>query len=845
VDGAPATILVVCNREDAPELVSALDGTGTVASGDGGDDTFRSFVERRPEVVVVTAALDAGDARALIGALRAEAPPGSFHVVLIGDARGPIRNALDAADFAADRFVARPVAAKALRFAVTAGITLARRGRGDAEAPAAVPAPVLPDASVTRVTGAQRAVMIRDGSSPGARRSSSRLDTALDEGIEDVVRDEVVRRTSGGFAVPAEAILAAGGSLDEPAPEVTAPMSVHDVPTRPVSVPPPPPPAAFRPPRSPRAAPPSPARDLEPAGLGEDSGSHALPPGIEAPVLTDTEGSFDRTDTPAPAAADDDDWAPAMPVREPTLILSPGTPAPEPVGLDVTERRDGWTSTSSLTPLADDGTDGSDRGGAAAAAAEVDAEVEDDLASDLADLSVSRPVPAPPPPSGGDFARELRRKMSLMAQRLFRQTDAPATPQVDVRPPHDFRTEIDLASIDSGERPVNAEDYDLNVDATFAGDDHGLPTGGLDDDRRAAAPATGTTTRTAETGDLVRGSTDAAALIARMFAHEFTGRIVFYRGPRPEVEKVIYFDGGRPVFASSDQPEDRMGELLYREGKITREQYERSRDVVFEQGRRMGEILVDRGFLKRRELLPAVRRHVEDIIYSLFGWESGEYRIVPGDGASAERIRLSRHPAAMVLEGIRRKLDLGALERLLGPPTTVVEIGDRDKAGTVISVADLSVDERAALQALDGSVDLGHVARTSGAGLAAVYQLAWALTLLGIATVRRRGGDDDDAPALVGETDLAIDRERVRGRHRLVAEADYFALLGVRRDATAFEIRRAYEGARRDFDAEAFPPELRTELGVELAEIGAVLEEAYRVLRDDVLRHEYLENLSE
>ena len=85
----------------------------------------------------------------------------------------------------------------------------------------------------------------------------------------------------------------------------------------------------------------------------------------------------------------------------------------------------------------------------------------------------------------------------------------------------------------------------------------------------------------------------------------------------------------------------------------------------------------------------------------------------------------------------------------------------------------------------------------------------------------------------------------MRARWRLVAESDYFALLGVRRDATAFEIRRAYQAARRDFAAEGFPAELRRELALELDEISAVLDEAYRVLRDDRLRQAYLANLVE
>ena len=844
MDSSPARILVVCNPQDDAELTGVLAGDplpvagvpAEVATGDGGDDTVARFVELRPEVVVLTASLDAGDARALVAAMRGAAPAGSFHVVLVGDATGPIRNALDAADFGSDRFVARPVAPKALRYAVGSGVATARGGRagGNGEVSAA-PVTVMPEPSRTRAraTTLGREAMVGRAATEAPRRAvSSRLDEMLDAAVEETTRDEVVRRTSAGFAIPIEAILAAGEQV-----EVTTPTSVHDLPTRPVSDP-----VVIHPRRAPRVEEP-----VDALGPGEESGSHELPPGVEAPVVSDTEGSFDDLAVVEPAASppanDEDSWDAPMPVREPTLILTDGAPSPASGDVDVTERRPGggWGRPSSVPAIssAEDGLGGSE-GTPPPMRKDRDDEVEDHLDADLSDLSISRPVPVPAPPAGGDFARELRRKMSMMAQRLFRQTDAPPPAEVDARPPHDFRTEIDLAEIDAGARAAGTEVYDLSGDATFAGDDHGLPgapTGAAEGTSTSAG-----STRTAEAGDIVRGTSDAAVLIARMFLTEFTGRVVFRRDG---IEKVIYIDGGRPVFASSNLAADRMGELLYREGKITADQYARCRDLVADSGRRMGEILVDRGFLKRRELLPAVRRHVEDIIYSLFAWEAGEYRIVSGDGASSERIRLSRHPAAMVLEGVRRKLDLPMLERLLGPATTVVEVGDRDKAGTVIAVADLSADERAALAAMDGSADLAHVARTTGALPVTIYQLAWAMTLLGVATVRRRGGDDDDAPALVGETDLAIDRERVCARHRLVAEADYFALLGVRRDATGFEIRRAYEAACRDFDAESFPPELRTELAVELAEIGAVLEEAYRVLRDDRLRGEYLAHLAD
>jgi hypothetical protein len=445
-----------------------------------------------------------------------------------------------------------------------------------------------------------------------------------------------------------------------------------------------------------------------------------------------------------------------------------------------------------------------------------------------------------PPPTdrlgaGRDFARQLRAKMSQMAQRLF-QSDSPAQPQVDIRPRHDHHTEIDLAGL--GDEQV----LDRGVTEIERGGHHAL-------EPRALSTSPGSwDTQVRErgmpdAGEVVRGVTDVPMILARMFAQQFTGRVAFRR---ERVEKVIYFDQGRPVFASSNEFNDRMGELLVREGKITAAQYERCQVHVAQSGRRMGEILVDFGYLKRRELLPAVRRHVEDIVYSLFGWDYGTYQVQPDAIASAERIRLSRHPASLILEGIRRKLDRSTLEKLLGPSTTIIEVADRERLGGIINQTDLAGEERGALAGFDGHADLAQVARTTGIDVADVLPFAWGLCVLGLAVARRTEPDvPDESTALVGETDLAIDRERVRARWQLVTDADYFALLGVRRDATTFEIRRAYQAARRDFAADCFPNDLRRELAQELEDIASVLDEAFRVLRDDRLRLTYLSNLVE
>jgi hypothetical protein len=345
-------------------------------------------------------------------------------------------------------------------------------------------------------------------------------------------------------------------------------------------------------------------------------------------------------------------------------------------------------------------------------------------------------------------------------------------------------------------------------------------------------------------GAIRRGEADVAILIERMYRRRFTGRVSFQLD---DAEKEILFDKGRPVFASSNVAHDRMGDQLLREGKITQRQFDSVRSVVSQSGRRMGEVLIEMGWLKRRELLPVVRRHIEDIVYSLFAWDSGRYTISEGEFAAAERIRISRHPVAMILEGVRRKFDGEILEALLGSPESVIEIIDERKLKTVVSVADLSSPERKVIASFDGERSLLDIHRSTSMDLVEVYQLGYGLVVWGAAQSLRRGDDSQilvpEEPVVVGETDLAIDRQRVMAKYALVIEADYFSLLGVRRDATSFEIKRAYEAARRDYAGEGFPPEVRGELSTEIGDINEVLEEAYRVLRDDGLRTSYLSNL--
>ncbi len=207
-----------------------------------------------------------------------------------------------------------------------------------------------------------------------------------------------------------------------------------------------------------------------------------------------------------------------------------------------------------------------------------------------------------------------------------------------------------------------------------------------------------------------------------------------------------------------------------------------------------------------------------------------------------------------MIEGIRRKYGLPRLHRVVGPARTVLIPSDGAELTSALADAELAPDDRRLAQAFDGRRTLAELATAADGGELAIYALAHALVALGLAR-RADGGRARTSPGLpdidivappssiTGAAELQVDRDRVLAKHAHVVEADYFTVLGVRPDASGFEIRRAWEAARRDFAAEGFAVELARELHGELAEIALVLDEALRVLHDDRVRVAYATHL--
>ena len=126
----------------------------------------------------------------------------------------------------------------------------------------------------------------------------------------------------------------------------------------------------------------------------------------------------------------------------------------------------------------------------------------------------------------------------------------------------------------------------------------------------------------------------------------------------------IYFDSGRICFASVVNRRDRFGDMLIKDGKITRGQLD---DAIDQQAKdrysKVGELLVATGAIGQADLEEYVRIQVEEAVYFLFTWNQGSFRFDADVVPEGEDFRLSINPESLLLEGARRIDEWSLIEK--------------------------------------------------------------------------------------------------------------------------------------------------------------------------------------
>src|SRR5262245_31061269 len=198
---------------------------------------------------------------------------------------------------------------------------------------------------------------------------------------------------------------------------------------------------------------------------------------------------------------------------------------------------------------------------------------------------------------------------------------------------------------------------------------------------------------------------------------------------RNRIEKDIYFQDGRIVFAKSNDRDERLGELVLRSGKIGyRHLDESSKKVV--PGLRLGTILVQEGYLKASDLYLGVIQQVEEIVYSIFDWTEGDFAFRSGELPTKEVITLSISTPDIILKGISRIWRWSWVRDWVGPLNTLYV--RKDDWETVAKKMSITPQIQAMIDLLEQPRLLEEILDISAVPNFETSKLLWALLIIGL-----------------------------------------------------------------------------------------------------------------
>jgi len=223
----------------------------------------------------------------------------------------------------------------------------------------------------------------------------------------------------------------------------------------------------------------------------------------------------------------------------------------------------------------------------------------------------------------------------------------------------------------------------------------------------------------------------------------------------------IYFEGGRITYASIVNRPDRLGDILVKHGRL---QPDHLAAAIQAQGKdrhkRLGQILVDEGWVSRADLEHFVRFQIEEAVYLLFTWAQGTFKFEAGVRPEREELLVSINPESLLLEGARRTDEWSLIEKKI-PSFDLIFVPNAEHVAS--DEVEITPDQDRVLALLDGTRDVTHLIEDSGLSEFDVGKALYGLLSAGFV---HRAGRSQSAPR------AAVNEGRVQ-EHRNLGIAFY------------------------------------------------------------------------
>lgn len=296
-----------------------------------------------------------------------------------------------------------------------------------------------------------------------------------------------------------------------------------------------------------------------------------------------------------------------------------------------------------------------------------------------------------------------------------------------------------------------------------------------------------------------------------------------------QIEKNLYFNIGDLVFARTNQPGERLGEILFKLGKISEETFLKIEEYLAPK-QNLGQVLIKKGLVSERNLREGLIYQMKEITLNLFNIFEATFEFNENQTYQSplgEEIRIAT--SQLIEDGIRLMKIHPKLILFFEEKVPFI------KNKTFLHL--LTQEERELLTKITGKTSAKALLKISGLAGEHFWRclyLFYCLDLIDFLGEESTWKKQEEKEAETSEI-----LNEVLEFQAKIASLNYYDILGINRGATEEEIKKAYFNLARRFHPDRFGREISPTWRDKINEIFDRLTKAYKTLIDREARRKY------
>ena len=319
--------------------------------------------------------------------------------------------------------------------------------------------------------------------------------------------------------------------------------------------------------------------------------------------------------------------------------------------------------------------------------------------------------------------------------------------------------------------------------------------------------------------------------LRKIHFNKLSGQLFF---KRDSVQKQLHFREGELVHAKTNVTEERLGEIMFKLGKISSEAHSQmERYITPDQA--IGKTLKQKGLTSQRSVDDGLAYQIKEIALSLFPHFDGEIVFQEAAAAEGQDSGTRVNVPFLIEDGVRRMGFHPELQRHLEKKAPYL------KNKTFLSL--LTEEEKEMLDKIKGGKESDALLRSLKFNPEFFWISLYLFYCLNLIDFRDkdqiRAEEAREKDSEVDEAHSQEQLEEILDFKEKLPTSNYYQILGLTKDASDEDIKKAYFLLARKFHPDRYPRSLSPQHRVLVEDIFDSITKAYRTLSSEELRKGY------